>query len=201
MASAQVVNNKLSHYLYPEFSKAKVKMINGKINEASMNYNTLTEEMVFDQNGVMLAMDQLQYVDTIYLKGTKFIVVGKKFYELVVKAPVSLFIQHKRNISSAGSPVGYGGTSQTASVTSLSSLQNSGGVYKLSLPDAYNITEASVNWIRTKDNWYNFMNERQLLKIFPDKSADIKTFLKNNHIDIKEGQDLVKLVMYINEII
>jgi len=192
--------NSSPHYLFPQFKKGSVKMLRGKVNETVLNYNMVTEEMVFSQNGKMLALDQIETVDTIFIEDRKFIPVGKKFYEVAYLSPISLFIQHKKKLNPAGKPAGYGGTTQTSAVTSASTWNDTGGIYKLDLPSNYVISDASVYWIKSNDGWHSFTNERQFLKIFPERSNDIKKFIKANHLNIKKLDDLKVLMKYLNEI-
>ena len=53
---AQKQKVEIYHYVFPEFRKGTVLMKSGTKNEAMLNYNALTDEMIFDQNGKKLAM-------------------------------------------------------------------------------------------------------------------------------------------------
>jgi hypothetical protein len=44
----------ISHYLFPSFVKGKVILKSGIINMTNINYNSVTEEMIFDSNGTKL---------------------------------------------------------------------------------------------------------------------------------------------------
>ena len=55
----------ITHYLFPEFAKGTVLMKNGIKNDASLNYNSLTEEMIFENNGKKLAVSQLDKIEKI----------------------------------------------------------------------------------------------------------------------------------------
>ena len=190
-----------SHYVFPAFSIATVKMKDGNIGKAMMNYNMLTEEMIFENDGIMLAVDSLNSIDTIYLESRQFVPHNKMFYEVLVIAPVSLFMQHRCNLIQAGSPSGYGGTTETGAATSRSSLTNSGRAYKLTLPSEYHVTYATQLWIRKDDIFYKANTNRQIMKIFPEKSKDIKQIIKQNKLDLKNADDLILLVIRINEML
>lgn len=192
--------NKSSHYLFPKFQKTKVLMDKGKIIEAEMNYNLLSEEMVYSSNGKMLALSNTYQVDTVFLGASKFIPAGTKFYEIVYKSRISLYIQHRKKLSPGGKPAGYGGTTETSAVTSVSSLETSGVVYKLDLPDNYKISDNSLYWLLIGNNWLSFATERQFVKLFPDKEQDLKNFIKSNKTNFKEVADVTALVKYLNEI-
>lgn len=187
----------MPQYLFSEFSGCEVLMKGGKINTPVMNYNTVTEKMVFLSNDKYYDMTNPEAVDTVVLNECKFIPVGKAFYEVLVTKPIALFIQHKGNLMSAGKPVGYGGTSQTASANYISNIELSGMQTNLALPKDFIVNPAPVYWIRTGEKWSDFTNEKQFISLFPDKAAQIKSFIKENRIKIDKPENLARLVRYV----
>jgi len=199
---AQIDTDSLSsHYVLPEFVVGTVKLKDGRTEYANMNYNKLTEEMIFEKDGVMLALDSLIAIDTVNIDNRLFVPHGKIFLEVLVIGPVSLFMQHKSNILIAGNPSGYGGTSETGAARNLSSLTNTGRAYKLTLPSDYHITEASKFWLRKDDTFYKANNSAQVRKIFPEKSREISAFIKQKKLDLTKSTDMVALVLKCNEFV
>jgi hypothetical protein len=84
-------NDSLPQYLFPEFTMGIVKMKSGSSQRALMNYNTLTETMVFKQNGNLMDMTNLDKIDTISLQNAKFVPAEKVFYEVLVNVPEDPF--------------------------------------------------------------------------------------------------------------
>lgn len=201
MLHGQVTSSgQMPQYLYPEFTKSNVLMKGGRINTAQMNYNLVSEKMVFISNDKYYDMSNPDQADTVFLNGSKFIPVGKSFYEVLVSQPIAFFIQHKGNLMSAGKPVGYGGTSQTASSTYISSIELSGLQTNLALPNDYIVNPAPVYWIRIGDTWSDFTNEKQFLALFPGKTTQIKSFIKENRIKFEKPENLIKLIKYCSEL-
>lgn len=190
-----------THYVLPEFAPGIVKMKDGRTEIALMDYNKLTEEMIFEKEGVRLALDSLEAIDTVYIDSRIFIPHQKVFYELLVKGPVSLFMQHKCNLLAAGNPSGYGGTSETGASRNLSSLASSGRAYKLTLPTEYHVTDDSQFWIRKNNRFYRSNTGSQIIKVFPEKEKEIKQFIKENRLDLKDTMDLVALIVKCNEFV
>ena len=100
----------IRHYIFPEFIKGSVLMKSGIKNEAMLNYNALTEEMIFDKNGNKLAIGQLESVDTVYIGSHKFIPQKGRFFEIIYSGKYQLFADHKASIVDPGKPADYGGT-------------------------------------------------------------------------------------------
>jgi hypothetical protein len=190
----------LPQYLYPNFTKSIVKFKTGGSITAILNYNTVSEKMIFYQNSAMLTLKNPETVDTIFMLNAKFVFNKNVFYEVLLNSPVSLFIQHKSNLISPGKPAAYGGLSETASSTSISQLNND-NTYNLKLPENYKVIPSPVFWVRINNVMQRFSSERQFLKIIPSKEDEIKKFIKNSNINIKKQNDLIKLVTYCNELI
>lgn len=186
------------HYLFPAFGKAVVKMKLGGYQYADMNYNTVTEEMIFTQNNINLALDKPETIDSIYLNKRIFVPVNKKFYELAYNGNISLFIQHRKTLIDGGKPAAYGGTTQTSAVTPISSLSSGGNIYKLKLPDDYTTKDATLYWLNIKGKFRNFINEKQLSKILPDKKVQIRNFVEEQKTDFKKADDVIMLIKFLN---
>ena len=188
-----------AHYVLPEFEQGTVKMKDGHSEVAIMDYNTLTEEMIFYKNGVRLALDSLEKIDTVYLESRIFVPQNKVFYEILVKGPVSLFVQHKSNPVDGGNPSGYGETTETGASKNVASVTNSVHTYKLELPNNYYVKDATQFWITRKGIFYKSNTSNQISKVFPEKSKEIKQFIKENKLDLKNTDDLIKLIVKCNE--
>lgn len=191
-----------SHYLFPAFVKGTVLLKSGSAKEAKMNYNKVTEEMVFDQNGKYLAISNISDVDTVVLSGRKFIPAGTGFYEVLVNAPITLFAQYKAKLlpkkeeSSA-----LGASSPTASSATYSVLlANNRGIYELKLSEDVEVVDNSGFLILHNSALSGFSGKKQFLKLFPDKSSQLEQFIKENKLDMGNPEHLVKLVTYCNEL-
>ncbi|MEI6048002.1 MAG: hypothetical protein WCS03_03820 [Bacteroidota bacterium] len=190
-----------THYVLPDFVAGSVKMKNGRIEVASMNYNKLTEEMIFDKKGVKMALDSTEAIDTVHIESRIFVPHEKVFYEVLVIGPVSLYMQHKCNLLAAGNPSGYGGTSETGASRNLSSLTNTGRAYKLNLPGDYHVTDASKFWIKSNAIFYKANTGAQIAKAFPEREKEIKEYIKQKKLDLNNTTDLVTLIIKCNELI
>jgi hypothetical protein len=190
-----------SHYVLPDFVSGKVKLKNGHTEVATMNYNKLTEEMIFDKDGNKLALDSLMTIDTVYVGSQIFVPHENVFYEVLVMGPVSFYMQHKCNLIPAGNPSGYGGTTETGASRNLSSLTSTGRAYKLKLPRDYHVTDAPKFWIRYNNSFYKANTGSQIAKIFPEKEKEIKQFIKSKKLNLNNSVDLVALVIRCNELV
>jgi hypothetical protein len=190
----------LPNLLFPKFSWGIVKLKAGDKNKAMLNYNTVTQELVFMQKKDFLVLDNPQDIDTVYLWNKIFIPFERAFFELAVMAPVSLFIQHKSYVVQPGVPTGFGATSQTAGPTSVSRIYGARGPIDLKLPKDYKVVDDTEYWIKKEGSMDNFDTKKQFLKIFPDKKDELDKFIKQHDIDFENPAKVVELVVYCNEL-
>lgn len=187
-----------AQFLYPDFSDGVVKMKDGKIVTIKMNYNTLTEKMTFYQNGTLMDMIKPETVDTITLQNNKFVFLEDAFLEVLVNGHVTLFVQHKSDLSSTGRPGAYGTKSQTSGPVSVPKLYTNSNTYNLKLPEEFVVTPSPVNWIRIDNEMHKILTKGQFFKLFPANEDKIKEYINKNKLNIKKTGDLVKIVSYCN---
>jgi len=188
---------KLVHYVFNEFSPGTVKMKSGETYNQVLNYNILTGEMIFENEGKYLAIASPGDVDTVYINDRKFIPLNNKFYEVLVNSNMPLLLEFTFTIREPGASIGYGATSNTTASTSLQTLVSTGGAYNLKLPDGFVVTPGYTYWIRKDNKLEKAGSSKQLSKIFPDKSDMINDLVKKNNINFSKREDVIMLVQQI----
>lgn len=196
-AYAQVKVVEVTHYLFPEFTKGVVLMKNGIKNETLLNYNSLTEEMIFENNGTKLAIGQPELVDTVFIKGRKFFLLNGKFVELINNSKYKLYAEHKCTIKDPGKPAAYGGTSQTSATSTYSSFFTGGQVYDLKLPEGYETKPFVDYWLVKDGEVSKFLSIRQLAKLFNEKDNSFKEFVKKHDVKYTDQSGIVELIRYL----
>lgn len=196
-AFGQKQTKTISHYLFPEFIQGKVLMKKGKINEVPMNYNALTEEMIFENNGVKLALAQLEAIDTVYVGGKKFVPINGKLLDLLYHSKFELFAEHKCKLNDPGKPAGYGTSSQLGAASTYSSYFSGNRVYEMTLPETVETTPYTVYYLKKDGNLLKFVSIKFLLKEFTEKSAAAKKFIRENNVSYENWESVIKLVRFL----
>jgi hypothetical protein len=184
----------------PHFAQATVKLKTGKSYSAVMNYEKIEQEMIILRNERLFLFKDKQAVDTIIINGRTFVPEETGFYEVLVNAPVSLFIQHKGYLESLGSTVAYGTKSNTAGITHITTIYGQEGAIVLQIPENYKVVDASVMWINKDGNMTKVLNKKQFLTLFADKKHDLDLYLKKNKTNFGETADVTRLVLFCNEL-
>ena len=189
----------LSHYVFPKFIKGSVLMKSGIKSEAMLNYNALTEEMIFIKDGKNLALTRLEEIDTVYVGETKFFLIKNKFVEILYHNKYDLYAGRKGSIVDPGKPAAYGGTSQTSSTTSYSSFLSNGQAYNLQLPVGVETKASTDYWLKKDGKTEIFLSIRQLSKLFDDKSDAFKKYVKENKIKYENEESLIGLIKFMEQ--
>lgn len=196
---AQNVNQPvtLTQYVFNEFSPGIVMMKSGEVYNQALNYNIVTNEMIFNNNGSFMAIAQPENVDTVFINNRKFIPLNKKFFEILADEKFPLLLEFTATIHEPGNPIGYGSNSSTNATSNLKSIISSGGSYALKLPDGYSVTPGYNYWILENGKLMKAGSDRQLIKIFPDKKDKIKDFIQKNHTNFSKREDMILLIQHL----
>jgi hypothetical protein len=195
-ANAQPVNKSvvLVQYVFDQFLPGNIKMKSGETYDRVLNYNIVTNEMIFENNGKYLAIANPENVDTVTISQRKFIYLNNKFYEIIFNSKMPLLLEYTATVKEPGTSTGYGITSNTASASSLKSLISQGGSYTLQLPNGYTVIPGYEYWIMKNGQLEKAGNERQLIKIFPQKKDAIKGFVQKNQTNFSKREDIIILI-------
>jgi len=190
----------MNQYLFPEFTECIIKSKTGTESTERGNYNTIPGKMAFIKDNVIVGLSIARQADTIIINGRRFVPFGEILHEVVVNAPITLFIHHESRLIPPGQPVGYGGTSKVSKVNTYSHMSTQGGIYSLEIPPDFEVKYMPVYWIRRDGVMYSFLGRAKFVKIFPEHKKEIGNFIKSQGIKMEDREDLIRLVRYCNEL-
>ena len=189
----------IDHYMFKGFIPGIVKKKNGERISALLNYNTLTEEMIFTKDTVKYALAQLEDIDTVYLAGKVFVPYNDIFFEKATSTPVALYIEHKTTILPPGKDLGYGSKTQLGSITNATQIRNGNREFNLKLPDDYKLVSRTTYWVIKDGKYVQVNNIRKVQGIFPARADAIKSFVKQHNIKMSNADDMIKLIEFCNQ--
>jgi hypothetical protein len=91
---AEAQNEKNSNYVFNDYQDAAIKFKSGPNIKVKLNYNTVTEEMIYLQGSTPLAIAETANIDTIFVKGLKFIPIDNAFYQVISLKDRQLYIRY-----------------------------------------------------------------------------------------------------------
>jgi len=187
----------INHYVFPEFVNGKVLMKDGTSYERLLNYNSLTEEMIFEYESKKLAISSQDMVDTVYINKRKFVRLNNKFLELIHTSGVDLYAERKCSVTKPGVEGAYGQKTNNTAVNSLSYYRGVGLYRKLELPNELKTRAYVYYWLKKGGNFSKFVKLRQLQKMYPNKKAIFKAYVKEHDVEFKDQEGLVGLIKYL----
>ena len=189
-----------SGMIFPQFEKGTVVFKDGTHSAASLNYNMLQREILFlNADSTILALANPSEVLVVIIGERRFLPVssGGVFYEEIEAGKGSFFVERIANMVSAGKAAGYGGYSQTGSVTSYESIQTSSGAYQKLNPDEKFKLNINVHYyLKSGDSYKKFFSANTLGKLFKGHEAEIEAFAKDQSIDFSKVDDIARIVEY-----
>jgi hypothetical protein len=188
-------------FLFPDFTSGKVRMKNGNFQVVMINFNTVSEKIVFKKDDNLYDIVNTEMIDTVFIQESKFVPAGKVFYEVLLGAPISLFIQYQGKVIPSRAEGGYGVASDVSSTSKVTSANFSTGYYNLKLPQDYTVKVNKIFWIRKENNMFSYITEKQFLKLFPEKETEIKDYIKNQKIKFDRLPDQIRLLEHCNEMV
>jgi hypothetical protein len=186
-----------SYFLFPEFKQGIVLLKSGMKISTMLNYNSFTEKMIYEESGKMLAIKNIQDIDTIYIGDSKFLVLNDIFIEMKYHSSFDLFVAHKCKLKEIGKKAGYGGTSQTASITSYSNFSKDRKTHELEMPDGYEAKPYNSYLLKKNEEFITFTNFKQLSKTYRGKKDLLNEYINKNDIEFNNEKRMIPLIIYL----
>lgn len=196
---SQPKQGETTHYLFPEFTQGIILMKAGIKHDALLNYNTATEEMIFENEGKRMAISkkELELVDTVLIQDRKFIGLNGNFVEVVYHSKWDMYVEYKCNVTEPEKQSGYGGTSQTSSINSYTTFNVGGVFHKLKLPEGYELDPYVYYWLKKSGELNRFRSMRELKKLYKEKDQLFKAYVKKHEIKYDNQESIVQLIEYL----
>ncbi len=202
---AQNKNVFIFHYVFQNFKPGVVYMKSGVSDKYMLNYNSITEEMLFDEKDQILAIGKTEIglIDSVVIEGRKFVVLNDKFVEQLyhnnkdATHSCDLYAAYTCNIIPPGKPTAYGGISHTASSLSLSAINVGGLLYNLELPDGYTTKPRTHYLIKKNGELHRFMSLQQIKNFYSKKKSLFNSFVRENKVKYEDQNDIAKLIEFL----
>ncbi|QKJ31692.1 hypothetical protein HQ865_18615 [Mucilaginibacter mali] len=188
-------------YVFPQFVQGSVQQKGGGVTDGMLNYNTVSQEMLFLQGSEKIVLDAGN-IDTVVLQGRKFIPVNNVFYEKLTNTKVALYQQHANEMKSRvkNSDLAQQSNNTVTSSQGFRSAVNQSSKYELTISDDYTLDPHDMFWLQKGKSFTNASDLKKILKVFPTVTeAAANTFIKDKGLDIKKAEDLKQLIVFCNQ--
>jgi hypothetical protein len=183
--------------LFNHFISGTVLLKSGAVESAPLNYNTDNQNIVFIQDGQYLALEELEAIDTIYIHNKKFVPVKRAVYEIATPGiSMPLFISYTNKIQPIVATVDHNGNSKQSGAQVSNTISDT--YMSRTFKGNYSVRFIRHFWIKKGYTLHKANNEKQLIRLFPDKEVAIRKFIDNNQVKFDNHLDMIKLVDFCN---
>ena len=185
--------------LFPKFENGVVVFKDGSRTSSLLNYSLLQQEMLFQgADSVILAIANPQDITVIVIGNRRFFPISEKvFYEEIQAGTGSFFINHKAKMLSEGKAAAYGGYTNTSSIKTLGSFQDSSGaIVTLNPNEKFRLIYENSYYIKSGKSYKKFTSAKTLGKLFKGQETKIEKFAGENSINFSKIDDIAKIVEY-----
>jgi len=185
-------------FVMDKFSTGSILLKNGTQQTGKLNIVTYNQKIWFiNEKGDTLVMSNNDDVTMLIAQNTIFKRIRNNFVNIISQdGDYSFGIIKTLEIKDPPKTAAYGGTSETSSVTEISTLTNgSGNIYQLN-PTHHAPYTLSIEPVLLKKNSMYFPSKKIFLKVFKKNKEEISNYLKNNKTDFEDAHQVMKLYQY-----
>lgn len=189
-------------YIFDEFKNGKAVYKNGAVVYAKLNYDPLNQRMLFlsPSDNALLEIVNPSDISYINIEGRMFEQIkGNLFYERINYNNFIFYIQWRCKAVSEGKPSGYGMTSTTSAITSVSVINKEGRTIPLNVSEKFNYKPDNFYYIKINNTHKRFSSPDSLAKLFKVHKEEIKKYIKENKLDFDNPEDIKSAVEYCSQ--
>lgn len=188
-------------YQYPAFLRGNVFFRDGTVSEGKMNYNRLTDEMLFvDQNGDTLAIDNKPTIRFIWIEKDSFYFDQGYIRLLKGGTVVKLGVKEGFKPGDKRKQAGYDMMSSASSVSSFSSLYDGKRMYPLEVKEQTIVFKTTLYYFGDRYHHFVLATKKNLVALFPNYSVQLNRFCNKNKVDFSSRRDLERVVSFLASI-
>ena len=192
-------------YSYPEFREGVVFYSNGTSSSAVLNYSIIRGKMEFiNSRRDTLVIANSEIIDSVILNNDTYYVSDDEYYRRSAgERTFALFERRFLKLTDIKTKGAYGTTSSTSAVDNYSSFISNSNTrtYQLKADEDMVFSFRTSYYFQTRSRDLFSAQQNTLLKSFPEYSASIKKFIKENSIKFTREADLVKMADFMTETI
>ena len=184
--------------LLPQFEKGIVVLkSNGARLSSLLNYDMIDGRMLYLEADSSLNELNAGAVALVTI-GVHTFIPSKNgaFYERIQTGDKEYYLNHKSKVISQGKASGYGGYSQTASISGLVVTNTSGNLYLLGSEEKFKGVDETSVFLKNGNKYEKITSLKILMKHFKQHQALIETYAKENRINFNKVQNVQSIVEY-----
>jgi hypothetical protein len=188
-------------FFSPKFISGKVFFKDGTIAKATMNYNSLNDQMLFiDSKGDTLAMQDEKTINFIAMDKDTFYYNEGFVRQVAANSVVKLAERKVWELADIRKMGSHNRQSNTYAVTTLRTITDGmGRTYDLVLGEDLVLRKRTSYYFADKFNHFILAGKKNLMGGFPKEQIKLSTYLKENKVNFNDREDLEKIARFIEQ--
>ncbi len=196
-----------SQYLYDKFFEGTVFFEDNSETNSILNYNVLHDEIHYFGNNNVMELEN-EDISHIKLGPHVFIKWNKDYYEVLEGMNIKLLLKRVPELSVLSETTGAYGTSSVPASHQYSSVPRidlSGQAANVQTINFRNNDDTEIPvykryYIQISEDEIIPAQKRKIIRAFKSNKRKVKTYLKENNIDLEKKEDLKKLISFLTEL-
>jgi hypothetical protein len=188
-------------FFYPQFTDGKVFFKNGSIAAAKMNYNNLTDQMLFiNPKGDTLALTDEKTIDFIALDKETFYYADGYVRLVTSNSVVKLVEKNVWEVADIRKMGSHNRPANTYAVSYMGKITDGlGRTYDLIQEEDLVLRKKPKYYFGDAYNHFTPASKKNLLSFFPKNENLLASYLKENKINFNQKTDLEKVAQFIGQ--
>jgi len=182
-------------YRYPDFIPGQVVFKSGKSSTMKFNYNLLFNEIEFVQAAETLSISRKK--DLRYVAAQDTFYYDNGFIEIISGGQMKVGLKQYYKIRDVLKSGAYGTTVRSGSADTYSSITANGLTYGLIPNEDIEVQKMIEYYLYTPSGGYTPFVKKNILQLFPEKSNEIKAYLKTSKVDFDSRDDLLRFADFL----
>ena len=187
-----------SAMLFTDYQQGTILLKGNKKVIVPVNYDATKHLMMYKQGDDNMILSNIQSVDIVLVGKHRFIPVKSRFYEVIPINADFLLVDWSISMTNIGYKGAYGQVTHSKVHKYNVSAVTFGMYHTESRQDAslevYRRSNNNTYYIIRDNKMLKFKDKKSLLKLFPDRKAEIERLLKENNTMFKSVEDVVELM-------
>lgn len=189
-------------FLFDDFKPAVFLMKRHVKTTASFNFDAKGQGVYFIQNEEIMELTNASEIDTVYVDGRKFVWRNECLCEYIDAEYGEIYVNWRLRDSFVGKEGAFGTTTQgkveVIQVPGINSEYSSDNIGRFSdRTDVWTVKNENVYFLFFQGKEYRIRRQSDLTRAFPDKSKDIKRFLKEHNYTLNSAEQVKNTLDYI----
>ncbi len=197
---SQTDGQNTTYFILPEFVDGTVLMKSGNKNKLSINYNAVSEEMIFvkGQHRMAIGNTESELIDTVFMADRKFIRLDGKFVEVLEQTQAyDLYAQHKCKLDYGEKPISYSEASKSSARENQSLSYSTGLVSESRVVYEYIPSPYLVYYFKQQGEILELTSLKQVKKLYKEKQNLYKSFVKENDVAFENADQVADLIYHL----